>query len=288
MRNKNLEIVSAIAGGVIFSLAVAWIASPSGLVTGGVSGIGIVVKELSGIPIFVTSLVLNIPLFVICTIQRGLRFITKSVIAFLTLTLALSVLENVPSPLDFEGDVLLSAFSYGILSGLGLGLVLKAGATSGGTDMLAAIIKGKKPSLSISGLIAVIDTAIVLIGMFVFGFRISLYAIAALFISAKVIDLVLSGVGSDKSVFVVSDRSDEISARIFTELKRGVTGIEAVGMYTGAKKKMLFTVVSSRELSLLRKIVGECDSRAFVTVGDAKQVMGEGFDEIFVSADSLS
>ncbi len=288
MRNKNLETASAVAGGVIFALAVAWIASPSGLVTGGVSGIGIVVKQLAGVPIFITSLILNIPLFIVCTVQRGLRFIAKSIAAFLTLTLALSVLENIPPPLDFEGDILLSALSYGILSGLGLGMVLKSGATSGGTDMLAAIIKRKKPSLSISRLIAVIDTAVVMTGVFVFGLRISLYAVFALFVSAKVIDLVLSGVGSDKSVFIVSDKSDEISARIFTELKRGVTGIEAVGMYTGEKRKMLFAVVSSRELFVLRKIVGECDCRAFVTVGDAKQVMGEGFDEIFVSSDSLS
>lgn len=290
MRNSLFETFIAIVGGVIFAFAVACLASPVGLVTGGVSGVGIVLKELTGgkLPIFVTSLVLNIPLFIICTVQRGVRFIAKSLVAFLTLTVALSVFENMPPPIDFEGDLVMSTLSYGILSGVGLGLVLRVGATSGGTDMLAAIIKRKKPSTPISALIAIIDAVIILLGTFVFGVRLSLYSIVALFISAKVIDLTLSGLGVAKTVFIISDECEEIAQRISTELERGVTGIDAVGMYTGKKRKMLFAVVSSREVATLRKIVGECDGRAFVTVSNAKQVLGEGFDQIFVSRDSFS
>lgn len=290
MKNKILELSSALLGGMIFALSVAWIASPSGLVTGGVSGIGILLKELTNgrVPIFVTGIVLNIPLFIICTVQRGFGFILRSCVAFLTLTAALSVFENVSVPFDLQGDLTVSALLYGIISGIGLGLVLRAGATSGGTDMLAAILKKRKPTLSISALIAVIDTVIVLLGAFVFGLRISLYAIAALFVSAKTIDLVLSGLGSSKSVFIISEKSIDIANLISTQLCRGVTGMEAVGMYTGEKRKMLFTVVSSRELASLRRIVGVCDPKAFVTIGDAKQVLGEGFDEIFVSSDSFS
>lgn len=284
------ETLTVMVGGVIFAFAVAWLASPVGLVTGGVSGVGIVLKELTGgkVPIFITSLVLNIPLFVICTLQRGIGFITKSLVAFLTLTIALSVFENMPSPIDFEGDVVMSTLSYGILSGIGLGLVLRAGATSGGTDMLAAIIKRRKPSMSISSLIAIIDAVIILFGTFVFGVRLSLYSIVALSLSAKVIDLTLSGLSVAKSVFIISDKCAEIAERISSELERGVTGIDAVGMYTGKKRKMLFAVVSSRELSALRRIVGECDGSAFVTVSNAKHVLGEGFDQIFASSDSLS
>lgn len=289
MKNKIFEILSVAVGGIVFAVAVAWVASPVGLVTGGVTGIGIIIKELTEkIPIFITGLVLNIPLFVICTVQRGFRFIIKSTVAFLTLTLALSLIERIPTPFDFENDLLLSSISYGILSGIGLGLILRAGATSGGTDMLAAIIKKSRPALPISRLIAEIDIAIVLAGAFVFGLRISLYATLALFLSAKVMDITLSGIGSEKSVFIVSEKSREISNRIFTELKRGVTGIEAEGMYTGEKKKMLFLVVSSREIASVRRLVGEIDARAFIAISDAKEVLGEGFDNIFISSDSLS
>ena len=289
MKNKIFEILSVAVGGIVFAIAVAWIASPVGLVTGGVTGIGIIIKELTEkIPIFITGLVLNIPLFIVCTVQRGFRFIIKSTVAFITLTLALSLVERIPTPFNFENDLLLSSISYGILSGIGLGLILRAGATSGGTDMLAAIIKKSRPALPISRLIAVIDIGIVLTGAFVFGLRISLYATLALFLSAKVMDLTLSGIGSEKSVFIVSGKSREISNRIFAELKRGVTGIEAEGMYTGEKKKMLFLVVSSREIASVRRLVGEIDARAFIAISDAKEVLGEGFDDIFISSDSLS
>ncbi len=288
MRNKIFEFIALVLGSIIFALAVAWIASPVGLVTGGVSGIGIVIKELTkgAVPIFMTSFVLNIPLFVICTVQRGIKFIAKSSVAFLILTVALSVFESIPSPLDFEGDLILSTLSYGLLSGLGLGMVLRSGATSGGTDMLAAIIKHKRPGISISSLIAVIDAVIIVLGVFVFGLRISLYAIIALIISSRVIDLVLSGFENSKSVFIISDNCEEIARRISAELSRGTTGLDAVGMYTGQKKKMLMAVISSRELSKLRRIVSDCDRSAFVTVSNTHQVLGEGFGELFKS-DSL-
>ncbi|MBE6650793.1 MAG: YitT family protein [Ruminococcaceae bacterium] len=290
MKNRVFEIFLSISGGAVFALAVAWIASPAGLVTGGVSGVGIVLKEVTNgaLPIFVTSFVLNVPLFIICTLQRGLSFISKSVIAFASVTVFLSLFENIPSPLGLENDILLSSLSYGLISGAGLGLVLRAGATSGGTDMLAAIIKHKSPETSISFLIVLIDIAVIALGVFVFGLRISLYAIAALFISARVIDTVLSGLGVSKAVFIVSDESEEISRHIGTELKRGVSCIDIVGMYTGEKRKMLFAVVSSRELAELRRIVGDCDKKAFVTVSDAKQVLGEGFGDLIGSKESLS
>lgn len=290
MKNRAFEIFLSVFGGAVFALAVAWIASPAGLVTGGVSGIGIVLKEVTGgaLPIFVTSLVLNIPLFVICTLQRGMGFISKSVVAFASVTVFLSLFENIPSPLGLAGDILLSSLSYGIVSGVGLGLVLRAGATSGGTDMLAAIIKHKSPGSSIASLIALIDTAVIALGIFVFGLRISLYAIVALFISARVIDAVLSGIGTSKALFIISSKSEEISKRISCELNRGVTSMDIVGVYTGEKRKMLFTVVSSRELASLRRIVSECDRKSFVTVSDAKEVLGEGFGDLNVSKESLS
>lgn len=287
MKNKTKETLIAMAGGIVFAVAVAWIASPAGLVTGGVSGIGILVKELTDIPIFVTGIVLNVPLFIICTLQRGVGFITRSAIAFLTLTVTLSVLESFPSPIDLEGDLILSAGAYALLSGLGLGLVLRAGATSGGTDMFAAIIKYRRPNFSISSLIFITDAVIILSGAAVFGVRLSLYAVASLLLSAKIIDLVLSGSDGAKSVFIISDKSLTIAERISSELQRGVTGIDATGMYTHTKKQMLFTVVSSRELTQLRRLVSETDGKAFVTVSTASRVLGEGFDSISGSSDSF-
>ncbi|MBQ5747042.1 MAG: YitT family protein, partial [Clostridia bacterium] len=126
-----------ISGALLFSVSVAWVASPAGLVSGGVSGIGIVIKEITGVvPIALTSFVLNVPLFLISFFQRGFRFIAKSLFAFLLLTVLLAVFEAIPTPFSFGEDLLAAALVFGALSGVGLGFVLRAGATSGGTDML--------------------------------------------------------------------------------------------------------------------------------------------------------
>lgn len=288
MKSKISDILSAVLGSTVFAVAVAWIASPSGLVTGGASGVGILVKELIGIPIFVTGLVLNIPLFIICTLQRGVRFITKSAIAFLSLTVALSILEGIPSPINLEGDLTLTSGAYAILSGLGLGIILRSGATSGGADMLAAIIRYRRPSFSMATLIAIIDIAVVLSGIAVFGARVSLYATASLFLSAKICDLILSGFAKSKTAFIISDADKEISDRINRDLGRGATGINAVGTYTGKERRILFTAMPSREIPRLRRIVAECDSTAFVIISDANKILGEGFDSLFESKDSFS
>lgn len=283
---KNFLFI--LTGSFIFSVSVAWIASPLGLVSGGVSGVGIVVKEVTGvIPIALTSFILNLPLFVISFIQRGWRFISKSIFAFLSLTVFLWVLEGIKPPFDLEGDLLVGAFLFGALAGVGLGLVLRAGATSGGTDMLASIIKRKRPHLKISFLILVIDVLVIAMGVFLFGITRGVYATLSLVISVKVIDLTLSGISSAKTVFIMSEKSSEIASTVMNELKRGITGLRAKGFYTGEERTLLFSVVSAREISSLQRIVYDTDPDAFMTVNDAKRVLGEGFDSLINDENSL-
>ncbi|MBQ7897199.1 MAG: YitT family protein [Clostridia bacterium] len=283
---KNFLFI--LAGSFIFSVSVAWIASPLGLVSGGVSGVGIVVKEVTGIiPIALTSFILNLPLFIISFLQRGWRFVSKSLSAFLCLTVFLWILEAVKPPFDLGGDLLVGAFLYGALAGVGLGLVLRAGATSGGTDMLASIIKRKRPHLKISFLILVIDVLVIAMGVFLFGITRGVYATLSLAVSVKVIDMTLSGVSSAKTVFIMSDKSDKIASLVMTELKRGVTGLNARGLYTGREKTLLFSVVSAREISALERMVYNADPDAFMTVNDAKKVLGEGFDSLINDENSL-
>lgn len=283
---KNLSLI--LLGSLIFSVSVAWIASPLGLVSGGVSGVGIVVKELTGvIPIALTSFVLNLPLFIISFLQRGWRFISKSLLSFLSLTLFLGIAEGIKPPFDLEGDLLVGAFLYGALAGLGLGLVLRAGATSGGSDMLASIIKRKKPHLKISLLILAIDVVIIALGIFLFGITRGVYATLSLALSVKVIDVVLSGISSAKIVFIMSDKNEEIASAVINKLKRGITGLNARGLYTGNEKILLFSVVSAKEISTLQRMVYDTDPDAFMTVNDAKKVLGEGFDSILNSENSL-
>ncbi len=277
-----------ILGSFLFSVSVAWVASPTGLVSGGVSGVGIVIKEITGvIPIALTSFALNVPLFIISFFQRGFRFIAKSLFAFLLLTVLLAVFESIPSPFFFGDDFLAAALVFGVLSGVGLGLVLRSGATSGGTDMLAAIIKRKKPHLKMSQIILAVDVAVILMGIFLFGLRKGIYASFALVIATKVMDGVVNGFSTSKAVFILSKKDKDISRFIMDTLERGVTGIEARGLFTNSEKTLLFSVVSRSELVKIRKTVGEIDPDAFVFVTDAVEVLGNGFGNLVPNKDFL-
>ena len=283
------EFLMILLGTTILALGINWFTSPLGLVTGGLSGVTIIVKTLSqemlgyGIPLWITNLVLNIPLFVISIKQRGFEFAKKSAWAVGLLTLALWYTEFIPNLLDVQGDLLLGGIFGGSIIGLGVGIVLKTGGTTGGTDMLATIIKFKHNSFPIAKLILGIDGIIILCGMLVFGSTKAMYAIIAVFISSKMITWVLEGMNNAKAAFIMSEKSDEIADAIMNKLPRGVTGIKARGMYTGNDKDMLFVVVSQKEITRLREMVKQIDQTAFITIADVREVLGQGFIEEYNS-----
>ena len=272
-------------GTTVLALGINWFTSPLGLVTGGLSGLTIIVKFLSekllgyGIPLWITNLALNIPLFLISIKQRGIEFAKKSMWGVGLLTLALWYTEFIPNLLDVQGDLLLGGIFGGAILGLGVGIVLKAGGTTGGTDMLATIIKFKHNRFPIAKLILVLDGLIILAGMLVFGSTKAMYAIIAVFISSKVINWVLEGMHHAKAAFILSNHSQEISEAIMTKLPRGVTGIKAQGMYTKQDKEMLYVVVSRKEITKLRDMVKAIDHEAFITIADGREVLGQGFIE---------
>ena len=281
------EFLMILLGVTILALGINWFTSPLGLVTGGLSGVTIIVKSVSeqvlgfGIPLWITNLVLNIPLFVISIRQRGLEFAKKSFWGVGLLTLALWYTEFIPNILDVQGDLLLGGIFGGAILGLGVGIVLKAGGTTGGTDMLATIIKFKHSRFPIAKLMLVIDGVIILAGMLVFGSVKAMYAIIAVFISTKVITWVLEGMNNAKAAFILSEKSHQIADAIMHKLPRGVTGIKAQGMYTKQDKDMLYVVVSQKEITKLREMVKEIDVNAFITIADVREVLGQGFIEDF-------
>ena len=273
------------AGTALMALGLNWFAAPLGLVTGGVTGIAIVIAEItknvfgSGVPLFVTNLVLNLPLFLVSIHQRGFGFAKKSLFAVVSLSAMLWICERVPNPFEIGGDLLLASLLCGVLSGAGIGLVLKVSATTGGTDMLASIIKHHHTHFPIAKLMMFLDAAIIVSGVFVFGTIKTLYAVISVVIMSQVINSILEGLYFAKVAFILSEYPKEISQAIFTELSRGNTGLAAKGMYTGREKQMLFVVVSRKEVSQLRSIVKRTDPNAFVIIADAREALGEGFAE---------
>lgn len=272
-------------GVILLALGITWFLSPLGLVTGGLSGIAIIVQKMSaafiggGIPIWLTNAVLNVPLFAVSIKQRGFGFAKKSLYAVVLLSFALGVVATLPNPLSVGNDLLLAGFFGGVFLGTGVGLVLKTGATTGGTDMFAAIFKFKSPNLPIEKVMLAIDGCIIISGLFVFGVTNAMYAILSVLVTMKMVSLVLEGGHSAKAAFIVSDCQEEISAAIMEQIARGTTGLKARGMYSKKDKEMLFVVLSEKQLPQLRQIVMDIDSSAFVTIAEVREVLGSGFIE---------
>lgn len=277
IQKKELrEYAVIVLGAFIMGFAIKNIYDPANLVTGGVSGIAIIVKNLLGIPLWLTNTMLNIPLFLAAWRLKGWSFIRRTLAATVSLSLSLYVIPEIPLMPD---DLLLSALFGGIVSGIGTGLVFMYQATTGGTDMLAALIQLKLRQHSIAWIMQFLDGAVVLAGASIFGIHHALYAIIAIYCVCKLSDSILDGIKFAKQAVIISDRSQEIAELILNRLERGVTSVDAIGMYSKSGKKMLFCVVSKKEIVLVRDIVKQVDQKAFVIVSDAKEVFGEGFIE---------
>jgi uncharacterized membrane-anchored protein YitT (DUF2179 family) len=280
------DYIFIIIGTTIIAAGINFFYASTKLVTGGISGLAIVVEYVSenawgwGIPLWLTNIVVNIPLFAISIKQRGKAFGGKSLFASTCLSLALWYTSFLPTPLPADQtDLLLSSIFGALFVGTGIGLVLRASATTGGTDMLASIIKFKYKSAQISKLMLIIDSTIILIGCYIFGVQKAMYALICVYVTSKVIDTILEGMNFSKAAFIISDKSEIIAEKIMKELPRGVTGIYGRGMYTKKQKELLFVVVAKKEIIKLQQIVKNIDPKVFITVTDVREVMGQGFIE---------
>ena len=283
IRNYLLIII----GTALMAFAIASVLEPASLVTGVFSGIAIIVKQYTGhlvpggVPLSVTNLVLNIPVFLIAIRLKGLRYLIHTLFATVMLSFWLSVLPVVPLAGD---DLLLASLYGGILMGAGIGLVFVTGATTGGTDLIAALVQHFLRHYSISNILWVIDTAVVLVGVYLYGIQITLYAIIAIYLTSKISDGIIDGLKFSKAAFIITEKPEALAALVMEELGRGVTGISATGMYSGDSKNMLLCVVSKKEIVRLKELAKSCDPNAFVIVTDVREVLGEGFIEHHGSA----
>lgn len=264
------------------AFAISSIYDPAGMVTGGVSGLAIILKKLTepylrgGLSLGLTNLILNVPIFLAAVKQKGMRYMIKTLAATLALSAWLEVLPILPLA---EGDLVLTALFGGVITGAGVGLVFLAQATTGGTDLIAAIIQKYLPHYSISDILQVVDALVVIFGMFLFGVHVAMYAIVAIYLVSKISDDIIEGRKFAKAAWIVTEDPEGMAAALMEHLGRGVTGIPSVGMYSGQKRKMLYCVVSRREIVTLKELVLRADPAAFLTVTDAREVLGEGFQE---------
>lgn len=269
-----------ILGDLLLAVAIIAFLEPQNLVTGGVSGIAIIVEDYTGrlgyaVPIWLTNLALNIPLFLLGIKAMGRAFLVKTAFATFFLSVALYLVGFIPL---IEMDITLAAVFGGVFSGVGLGLVFRVMATTGGTDLAASLIRKRfMPHISIPRILFVLDSAIILLGLLVFGPVPAMYAVVAVYVTTKVTDTLLEGLSFSKAAFIISDESERIAESVMQKLDRGATGLNGQGMYTRREKNVLLCVVSAKELVRLKEIVHALDTGAFMIVADVREVLGDGF-----------
>jgi uncharacterized membrane-anchored protein YitT (DUF2179 family) len=270
-----------IIGSFILAAGFVLFITPYKIMPGGVYGIAIAIHYIFDLPVGMTALSMDIPLTLLGIKILGPRFGYKTVIGFLLTALFVDgiTLFYGQEPL-VENEPLLSSIFGGVFLGFGLGLIFKAKATSGGTDIVAMIIS-KYTKLPVGQLLIYVDSVIVMIGLIVFrDWKIPLYSLIVIFITGKVIDTVLQGVSYDKTLFIISDHFEAIRDKIIVDLERGGTYIHGTGMFNGAQKTIIFTVVNRREMAMLQEYIHEIDPKAFVTVINANEILGEGFNSL--------
>ena len=270
------------AGTGFIALAVQAVFDPMGMVNGGFTGLGIIIRRMTlglvpgGIPLWFTNIALNLPAFLVAWFVMGKVFVQRTAIAAMLLSVWLAVLPSVDLA---KGDYLLAALYGGLISGIGIAMVFRTGNATGGTDLVASLLHRKFRNYSIAQILLVLDGAVIVAGYYLVGARPALYAVLSVAITTKVSDTILNGMNDSKMIFVVSDHSDEIAEHVLYEMDRGCTAIPAQGMYSDEMRKMLFCVVGKKEVLDFKDCVKELDPHAFVIVTDANEVLGEGFLE---------
>lgn len=279
---KFLPYVYIFVGTLSLAVGLQCVYDPIGLVIGGFTGLSIIIKNLTesviegGIPLWLANIILNVPVFIVAYFQMGRKFIGRTLFG----TVMLSIWLYIIPPVDMaQGDYLLAAIFGAVFSGVGSGLVFLARATTGGTDMVAALIQKKMRHYSVVRIMQIIDGMVILLGLYVFGLHATLYAIVSIYILAKISDAILEGFKYSKAAYIITNEYEEVARRLMEELERGVTGLEAKGMYTGQKKCVLYCVVSKKEIVAVKELVMDVDPDAFVIVSEVHEVLGEGFLE---------
>ncbi|MBR6220041.1 MAG: YitT family protein [Clostridia bacterium] len=273
VRSELKNSLFIIVGLLIASVGYRMYLIPNQVVNGGFTGVGQLLNHALGVGVGTVNIVLNVPLFLVSMRSMGLRFGVRSLIAMLLLSL---LIDHIPLPRATD-DLLLAAIYGGAISGIGLGLVLRGNATTGGTDMLASLLHRVIPMLKVSYAIFFFDGLVIIASAFAFEPQAAMYGLISTFLCNVLIDLVLEGPNSAHSYFIISDNSEAIAERILRDMDRGVTALEAMGMYSHAHKRVLLCVVNRFEAMRLRRIIFEVDPKAFVIANKAYEVLGEGF-----------
>lgn len=272
------NILYIVLGVVIYSFGISVFLDPNDLAPGGIIGIAVILNRLIGVSTGLFYMILNVPIVILGVYKLGVKFMSSTAVVIVLNSIFTDIFSKV-NPLTH--DPLLAALSGGALVGIGIGIIFRAGSTTGGTDIIIKIIKKKYKFLKTGFLFLIFDVIIVAASGFVFkDFNIAMYAFIAVFTMGRMMNVLLYASDEARLVFVVSDMYLDISQRIMKELEVGVTFLDGEGAYTRNNKKIIMCVLRKQLSPRLEDVIKEVDSKAFIIISSANEIYGEGFKNI--------
>ena len=275
----SADYAKIVIGSLLYAVGFQFFLYPNAITTGGVTGVAMIINYLSGFPVGVMTMLINIPLFAFSWKKFGMKFIIASLVG----TILSSVFVDLLATLQVEvtHEPLLGAIYGGLIKGFGLGLVYHTGATTGGVDIVAKFLRRKYQYINFSTFILGLDVVVILAFALIFRrYDSAMYAIICMFIASKVIDLVLYGAINSKVCYIITDESVRVKDAIVTELGRGVTFLHGEGAWSGQEKNIILCVIKHSQIVELKKLVQAIDGKAFMIVSDSREVFGKGFSYI--------
>ncbi len=282
MEKKELlyDVLFDILGSFLYATGIYCFFESADIAPGGVSGIAIMVKHLSGFPVGLFSVIVNIPLLIVASRKISGRFVLKSVKSLLIGSFIIDVIVTPFFPL-YIGDRMLASVFGGIFTGIGMAAIFMRGSSTAGTDILSILTEQRFPHIQIGTAMLVIDFVIISISALVFkNIESALFGLVAIFCQTRVIDIAVYGINKGRQILIISDENEKIAKTITTTLERGATFLEAKGAYENKKRTVLLCVVRRSEYYIVKNIVHALDPRAFIITCEATQVLGEGFEPI--------
>lgn len=278
-QQSALDLLFDFVGCGIFSVAMHMFMVPNQIAPGGVSGLSVMFNYLTGIPIGALSLFINIPLLLLGWKFLGRKFALKTLKTVVIMSFMIDYV-GVHLP-EYKGDALLASLFAGALMGSSLAIIFMRGATTGGSDIISRLLQRKYPYLQLGKILLGIDVVVILLSAVVFGrIETALYGMVTVFTSSRMIDSVLYGMDTGKLVYIMSQKSGEISKQVISELHRGCTLMKSTGAFTGEESQVLMIAVRRTQYFQLKRIVHDIDPKAFIIVTDSSEVIGQGFKDI--------
>lgn len=286
MENNNKKTIITdsiyfIIGSLLYALSVNMFTAPNNIAAGGVTGIATMLNYLFNTPIGMVGMILNFPLFIWGFKEVGLKFISKTIVATMTISLCIDLTASlIPA---YTENMLIVMIIGGVCCGSGLALIFMRGGTTGGTDLMANLINRKFRHFSIGKILLFIDFLVVSASWVVYGeIESPFYAVVIIYVSTKVIDSILYGtdIGSGKLMFIISNENEKIATLIMEDMDRGVTALKSRGCYSNTEGEMLLCGVRRHEVHHIFDLIHQIDENAFIMVGDVGEIRGEGFKNL--------